>query len=174
MWRSLCRTLRNRGPTTAICSAIGKSFQLNDPDGSLSLTFVTINDRHYIELFPEKAPNTDRLNHISIEVEDAEGCGISLLLRYRGAGETGQRPDRNSNFNVKDPDRHTVEVMQYEPGGWTSRDKGKALDGGRISRRMMHVGILVGALEPAMKFYRDILGFEEIWRGAAMANALIG
>ncbi|HYP04811.1 MAG TPA: VOC family protein [Bryobacteraceae bacterium] len=41
----------------------------------------------------------------------------------------------------------------------------KALDGPRIARRMSHVGILVGALGPAMKFYRDILGFEEIWRG---------
>ena len=30
----------------------------------------------------------------------------------------------------------------------------------------MHLGILVGSLEPAMKFYRDILGFEEIWRGS--------
>lgn len=56
-------------------------------------------------------------------------------------------------------------IAQYEPDGWSVRDKGKALDGPRIARRMSHVGILVGALGPAMKFYRDILGFEEIWRG---------
>ena len=30
----------------------------------------------------------------------------------------------------------------------------------------MHLGILVGELEKTMKFYRDILGFEEIWRGS--------
>jgi lactoylglutathione lyase len=31
---------------------------------------------------------------------------------------------------------------------------------------MRHVGILVGALDPAMTFYRDVLGFKEIWRGS--------
>ena len=25
----------------------------------------------------------------------------------------------NSNFNVKDPDGHTVEIVQYEPTGWS-------------------------------------------------------
>src|SRR5947209_17981348 len=37
---------------------------------------------------------------------------------------------------------------------------------------MMHVGILVGALEPAMKFYRDILGFQEFWRGSRDGKVL--
>jgi lactoylglutathione lyase len=37
---------------------------------------------------------------------------------------------------------------------------------------MMHLGILVGKLEPAMKFYRDILGFEEIWRGGRSEKRL--
>src|SRR6266850_8053561 len=50
----------------------GEPFQLNNPDGSLSLTFIKVNDRQYIELFPEKTANTDRLLHISIEVENAE------------------------------------------------------------------------------------------------------
>jgi len=31
---------------------------------------------------------------------------------------------------------------------------------------MLHVGILVGALGPAMKFYGDVLGFSELWRGS--------
>jgi len=36
----------------------------------------------------------------------------------------------------------------------------------RIAARMSHVGIIVTALEPEMQFYRDILGFEETWRGS--------
>ncbi|MGH9630224.1 MAG: VOC family protein, partial [Bryobacteraceae bacterium] len=36
----------------------------------------------------------------------------------------------------------------------------------------MHVGIIVQSLEPAMKFYRDILGFEEIWRGSRDGKVL--
>ena len=142
-------------------------FQLDNPNGSLSLTFVKVNDRQYIELFPEKEPGTDRLNHISVEVDDAEAMRAYLGSRgIKVPEKVGKGRIRNSNFNVKDPDGHTVEIVQYQPDGWTVRDNGKALKGPRISPRMMHLGILVGALEPAMKFYRDILGFEEIWRGS--------
>jgi len=142
-------------------------FSLNNTDGSLSLTFFKINDRQYIELFPETAPTTDRLNHISIEVDDAEAMRAYLASRgVQVPVKVGKGRIGNSNFNVKDPDGHTVEIVQYEPGGWSVRDKGKAMDGPRISTRMMHVGILVGALEPAMKFYRDVLGLQEIWRGS--------
>src|SRR4051794_14820376 len=50
----------------------GEPFKLDNPDGSLSMAFIKVNDRQYIELSPEKSANTDRLLHISIEVEDAE------------------------------------------------------------------------------------------------------
>jgi len=42
----------------------------------------------------------------------------------------------------------------------------------RSSTRLMHVGFLVGSVEPAMKFYRDILGFDELWRGSASGKEL--
>jgi len=151
----------------------GEPYKLDNPDGSLALTFIKINDRQYIELFPEKAPNTDRLNHISIETDDAES-----MRAYLGANGI-KVPDRvgkgrigNSNFNVTDPDGHTVEIVQYEPDGWSVREKGKFLDGPRISTRMTHVGIAVGALDPAMKFYRDLLGFQEFWRGSSDGKQL--
>jgi lactoylglutathione lyase len=72
----------------------------------------------------------------------------------------------NANFNIKDPDGHIVEIVQYLPDGWSLRDKGKAMSVRRISTRMMHAGIIVNSLEASMKFYRDLLGFQEIWRGS--------
>ena len=42
-------------------------YPLQNPDGSASMTFFKINDRQTIELFPERAAGTDRLNHISFE-----------------------------------------------------------------------------------------------------------
>src|SRR5690349_10856259 len=94
----------------------GEPYKLDNPDGSLSLTFIKVNERQYIELFPEKTPNTDRLLHISIEVEDAEA--MRLYLRSKGL----KVPDKvtkgrikNSNFMVSDPDGHLVEIVQYEP-----------------------------------------------------------
>lgn len=141
-------------------------FDLKNPDGSLSLTFIKINDRQYIELFPEREPNTDRLHHISIETTDAEAMRLYLASRgvqvpaKVGVGRTG-----NANFNVKDPDGHTVEIVEYSPDSWTSREKGKFMPPARISTSMMHLGILVGSLSKAMDFYGGILGFSETWRG---------
>ncbi len=78
----------------------------------------------------------------------------------------------NLSFNVTDPDGHTLEFVQYMPGGATLREKGKFMGPERISERMPHFGILVGALEPSLKFYRDILGLQETWRGSSDGKQL--
>jgi len=151
----------------------GEPFQLDKPDGSLSLTFIKINDRQYIELVPETKPGTDRLGHISIEVENAEA--MRLYLKAHGIKVPDAVPKGrigNSNFNVKDPDGHQVEIVQYEPGGWTRRENGRFMDGPRVSKRMMHLGITVASLDASMSFYRDLLGFQEIWRGSKDGKVL--
>ena len=142
-------------------------FKLDKPDGSLSLTFIKINDRQYVELFPGLQPGADRLNHISIETDNAEA--MRAYLGSRGVAvpaEVKKGRIRNSNFNVKDPDGHTLEIVQYEPDGWSMREKGKFMTSARISEHMPHLGILVGDLSASRKFYGDILGFHEIWRGS--------
>src|SRR5438105_3921147 len=151
----------------------GEPFQLDKPDGGLSLTFIKINDRQYIELFPGLKPGADRLNHISIQTDNAEA--MRVYLASRGVAVPASVPKgriRNSNFNVKDPDGHTVEIVQYEPDGWSVREKGKFMSGARISQRMMHLGIIVGDLAAANKFYGGILGFREIWRGSRDGKVL--
>jgi lactoylglutathione lyase len=148
-------------------------YSLAKPDGTPSMTFFKINERQYIELFPETAPNTDRLNHISIETDNAEA--MRQYLASRGVAVPKTVPKGrigNSNFNVKDPEGHTVEIVQYEPDGWTVREKGKHLGPDRVSKRLMHVGIVVTALDPEMKFYTEILGFKEIWRGSSSGTQL--
>jgi Tol biopolymer transport system component/catechol 2,3-dioxygenase-like lactoylglutathione lyase family enzyme len=141
-------------------------FSLKKTDGSPDLTFFKINERQYIELFTEREPGSDRLNHIALEVPDAEA--MRQYLKARGVAV----PDRVNkgrigtlNFNIKDPDGHTVEIVQYAADSWPVRDRGKFMDAARVSDHMMHVGILVGSLEASNRFYRDVLGFREIWRG---------
>jgi catechol 2,3-dioxygenase-like lactoylglutathione lyase family enzyme len=155
----------------------GEPYKLDNPDGTLSLTFIKINDRQYIELFPEKTPNTDRLLHISLEVDDAEAMRVYLKSKgVKVPDKVGKGRIKNSNFMITDPDGHLVEIVQYEPDGFSMREKGKFMDanpdGPRVATRMPHVGIIVGALEPAMKFYGGILGFEEIWRGSKDGKVL--
>jgi len=127
-----------------------------------------VNQRQYIELFPEKEAGTARLNHISIETNDAEA--MRVYLKAKGIAvpdKVGKGRIKNSNFNIKDPEGHTVEIVQYEPDGWTVREKGKHLGTARVSARIMHVGIIVTKFDEVNRFYQDILGFEEIWRGGA-------
>ncbi len=148
-------------------------FALNNADGSMSMAFVKVNDRQFIELAPEKAPATDRLNHIALETDDAEG--MRRYLASRGVKVPEKTPVGrigNANFTVKDPDGHTVEIVEYLPEGWTARDRGKHLGQDRVSERMMHVGILVGDLGKAMEFYGGVLGFKETWRGSKDGKTL--
>ena len=151
----------------------GEPFDIKNPDGSLALTFIKINDRQYLELFPEKAPATDRLNHISIETTDAEAMRVYLASKgVKVPEQAGVNRIGNRSFSVKDPDGHGVEITQYLPGGASVREKGTLLGLGRISNRMAHFGILVGRLDASTQFYHDILGFEETWRGSSTGKVL--
>ena len=143
-------------------------YDLKNADGSLSLTFFKVNENQYIEVFPGLKPEQDRLNHISFYTNDAEG-----LRKYLGAKgvKVPEKANKvrigNTSFNIKDPDGHAVEFTQYEKSGWTRRETGKFLGGNRISARIMHVGIIVGDATEAAKFYTDILGLKEFWRGSS-------
>jgi catechol 2,3-dioxygenase-like lactoylglutathione lyase family enzyme len=142
-------------------------FSVTNEDGSLRLTWIKINDRQTIELFPENQAGSDRLNHIAFETDDAEAMRAYLAARgVKVPGKVDKGRIGNLNFNITDPNGHTVELVQYSPGGWTLREKGKFLPQTRIAMRLKHAGVLVGELEPALKFYCGILGGTETWRGA--------
>jgi lactoylglutathione lyase len=148
-------------------------YSLERPDGSPSMLFFKVNDRQYIELSPEREADTDRLSHIAIETNDAEA--MRAYLRSRGVTVPDRVPKGrigNLNFMVTDPQGHSVEIVQYAAAGWTERERGKHTTANRISQHMMHVGIIVNNLEPEMKFYTDVLGFKEIWRGSSSGKVL--
>ena len=137
-----------------------------------SLVWIKINDRQSVELFPgsEVAADADRLYHIAVEVDDAD----AMIAYLRAKGVAGLPPTGaplgkigNKNFTIKDPSGNGVEFVQYMPDGWTMREKGKFLADTRVSKRMSHVGVMIGQLDASLKFYGDLLGFKEIWRGGA-------
>ena len=141
-------------------------YSLQNPDGSPGMTFFKVNERQYIELFPERASGTDRLNHIAIETDDAEGMRQYLAAKgVKVPAKVGKGRIGNSNFNIVDPEGHTVEIVQYEPEGWTVREQGRHLPPARVASRIMHVGIIVTAYDAVMRFYTEVLGFTETWRG---------
>lgn len=143
-------------------------FMLDNPDGGgLLLTYFKVNDHQYIEIFPDlKDPKQDRLSHISFETTDAEQMRAYLTSQgVKVPDKLEPMLDGNRGFNVDDPDGHDVEFVEYRPGSLHSRNFGKFLGPDRISDHMIHVGVVVKDRAAADHFYKDILGFQEMWHG---------
>src|SRR5438477_3014750 len=144
--------------------------------GGVRIAFVKVNDHQYFEIFNEADRGEGQLNHISFYTDNADQ--MFAYLKSKGVavmsdkGSVGKGQTGNKNFNIKDPDGHIVEIVEYQPDSWTSREKGKFMPDTRISDHIMHVGVLVGDLDKSTKFYGDILGFKEFWRGSGSPKML--
>lgn len=143
-------------------------YMLKNPDGSPSMTFFKINDDQFIELAPERAPETDRLSHYALHTDNAEAmrkylasCGVKVP-DHTPKGRIG-----NLNFMIKDPEGHNVEIVEYPPDSETSQTRGKFMSPDRISQHLRHVGFIVTDLDAEYKFYTQVLGFTETWRGSS-------
>jgi lactoylglutathione lyase len=154
----------------------GEPFTLPDKDGGVRIAFVKVNDHQYFEIFTEPDRGEGQLNHISFYTDNADR--MYAYLKSKGVpiagdkGSVGKGQTGNKNFNVKDPDGHIVEMVEYQPDSWTAREAGKFMPSTRISDRILHVGVLVGDLEKSMAFYGGILGFQEFWRGSSSPRML--
>lgn len=148
-------------------------YSLKRDDGTDRIAFIKINEDQYIELFAEPPKKDGYMNHISFYTDSAEGMRAYLASQgVKVPEKVGKGKIGNSNFNLTDSDSHTVEIVEYEPDSWTRQNKGKYMPETRISTHMPHVGVTVGPLAPAMKFYRDVLGFQEFWRGSFSGTTL--
>lgn len=105
------------------------------------------------------AGEDERLLHLAFETPDVDA--LAAYLTARGVAVT-RPPDacEKSAIVVTDPDGHAIEFVQkaWPPGPvgpWNTA----------ISNRVMHAGLIVRDEEAAHTFYRDALGFSEIWRG---------
>jgi len=152
-------------------------FTLPKKDGTgTRIVFIKVNDHQYFEIFNEADRGEGQLNHISFYTDSADG--MYTYLKSKGIavmgdkGAVGKGQTGNKNFNVKDPDGHIVEIVEYQPDSWTAREAGKFMPDTRISDHIMHVGVLVGDLDRATEFYGGILGFKEFWRGSSSPRML--
>ena len=157
-------------------------YTLNTKSGGVLLTWIKVNDRQSIELFPisDSTPKDgDSLYHIALETDDAQG--MLNYLNSKGVKGPGGKPlpakakpgqIGNLNYFTEDPDGHIVEFTQYMPGGWTMEKAGRFMPPTRVAPRISHAGFVVANLESSLAFYRDILGFKEFWRGSRDAETL--
>jgi catechol 2,3-dioxygenase-like lactoylglutathione lyase family enzyme len=137
-------------------------------DGStVTQSFVKLNDRQYIELYPVSAQNptqsTPAFMHLCFEGADlnaihdyyvAEGL-TPISVRTAAAG--------NLLFTLKGPQQYSepqnIEYTQYMPGSKHTLDFGQHLSPDRVADKMTVVVLAMQDATAATEFYVDKLGF---------------
>lgn len=126
-----------------------------------------VNDHQYIEVFPDLTSETqDRLIDVAFETTNVQQLRDYLASRGVKVSDAVTH-DRSGDlsFQLTDPDGHLIAFVQYLPASQLGRDFGKDLAATRVSERIIHAGFTVQNRDAEDRFYRDILGFREIWHG---------
>jgi hypothetical protein len=142
--------------------------------GTPTQSFLKINDRQFIELYPQRQPSHPLgFMHVCFESNDLQelnrfylGKGLSPIpVRKAGAG--------NLLFTMPGPEQQNIEYTQYMPGSKHTNDRGLHLGANRISDRIFAVGLEMQDTAAALTFYKEKLGFTpapslepgQIWLG---------
>jgi len=136
-----------------------RSFQF-DEDGKVVQAFIKINDRQFIELYPQTQNlQSIGLMHLCYEATDIERVRNAYVKNGLSPTETKKAKAGNLLFVLHDPDGQLVEYTQYLPGSLHSEDHGKHLGGDRISIHLHAATIIVKSPAAEGAFYIDKMAF---------------
>jgi catechol 2,3-dioxygenase-like lactoylglutathione lyase family enzyme len=141
-----------------------QAFANTSPDGTVTQSFVKLNDRQYIELYPVTTRDAQvGFLHLCFEGADLNGIhdfyvaeGLSpISVRTAGAG--------NLLFTLKGPQQPTfaqnIEYTQYMPGSKHTLQFGKLNGPDRVADKMTVVVLAMQDPAAARDFYLTKLGF---------------
>lgn len=122
--------------------------------------------RHMIYVDPDlPAGEDERLRLLAFSTPDLEALAAHLTAK----GVTVTRltaPGPAPAIAVSDPDGHPLAFVQRE---WPPKDLSQRpvvfRGAAPLSTRILHAGLTIRDEAAANRFYKDILGFGEIWRG---------
>jgi len=131
-----------------------------DQDGAPTEAFLKVNDRQFIELYPQRQPNqTIGFMHVCFESDNLNGLhdfyiqhGLApTAVRRAGAG--------NLLFTMEGPEKQNIEYTQYMPGSRHTNDRGQHLGLHRIAQSIFAVSLAMQDPASARAFYLDKLTF---------------
>ena len=108
------------------------------------------------------AGEDERLRLLAFATPDLEA--LAAHLTAKGIAVTrATAPGPAAAITVSDPDGHPLAFVQRD---WPppAQDQRPAI-GKPLSTRLLHAGLTVRDEAAATRFYKDVLGFSEIWRG---------
>ena len=106
------------------------------------------------------AGEDERLAHVAFMTPDVQA--LSAYLTKRGLQVQPTNSCTAGAIRVADPDGHTIE---FAPARWPPLPAAEGSRSQALSTRLLHAGLIIRDEAAAHGFYRDVLGFSEIWRG---------
>jgi catechol 2,3-dioxygenase-like lactoylglutathione lyase family enzyme len=137
-----------------------ESFNLSK-DGVVYESFIKINDRQFIELYPTttKDPKAGFL-HLCFEGDDLNAIREDYVSRGLAPTPVRKAGAGNLLFTMVGPENQNIEYTQYMPGSLHSNDKGKHLGEDRVADRMVAVSLAMQDTTTAHDFYINNLAFK--------------
>jgi lactoylglutathione lyase len=128
-----------------------------------------VNDRQRIVVREGLPANQDdRFIDVAFETSDENAATAYLTSRALPADAVDDAQEGGGRAVVtRDPDGHRIELV-FLTAGPAPRDPNER----RISTRILHAGLTIGDAAKADAFYKDALGFSEIWRGGRAEGVL--
>lgn len=109
----------------------------------------------------------NRMDHVAFVTDNSAGLRAYLIAKKIEVTDGYEILSTNSRtFQVKDPEGHTIEFVQRV----NSTSRARVENSYPVSRRIIHVGIIVRDRAAEDHFYRDILGFHIYWHGGMKAD----
>jgi hypothetical protein len=137
-----------------------QSFALTK-DGVTTEIFLKVNDRQFIEMYPQQSGAELGFMHVCFESSDLESLYKAYVARSLTPTPVKKAGAGNLLFTMVGPEQQNIEFTQYMPGSLHSKDKGLHLGGDRISSEIWGVGLRMEDPVAARTFYEQSLGFHE-------------
>jgi catechol 2,3-dioxygenase-like lactoylglutathione lyase family enzyme len=143
----------------------GEVLGLRSSAGPSTRLQFEVGTRHRIDVEPGlPAGEDERLRLLAFSTPDLDALEKHLVAK--GVAVTRDPVQPETMIRVSDPDGHPLAFVQRE---WPPKDlsaRPTVFKGGSpLSTRILHAGLTIRDEAAANRFYKDILGFGEIWRG---------
>jgi len=132
-------------------------------DAAGGVGVFAVNQRQRIVVRRGPQERDDRLVDVAFATASVTAMREWLASRGMPVGSPAADADGGGRaLSLTDPDGHAVLLLETAPlaAPAPARAAGNAL-----SRRILHAGLTVKDAAAADRFYKDALGFSEIWRG---------
>jgi len=148
-----------------------EAFTLTDKDGKVNESFIKLNDRQFLELYPANPDNPKQASvgflHVCFEGDDLQAIHDDYVAHGLTPTQVRKAGAGNMLFTLAGPidaagAAQNIEYTQYMPGSRHYEDRGKHINSDRIADNLIGVSLAMQDVPAARDFYLNQLSFKSI------------